>query len=116
VIPNSAATRASAGTSGGSFGAEWTLGREALRAILHLSLDPASGTERPARRRRYIAQLLADVDLDPAACERLAGALPLLFGIDPIVSLRHNGDVAPERVPEVLGWAAQALVRAALEA
>ena len=48
-------------------GAEWTLGREArLRAILRMSLDPKAGAERPARRRGYIAQLLASVkdDLD----------------------------------------------------
>jgi AcrR family transcriptional regulator len=96
-------------------GAEWTLGREArLRAILRMSLDPASGAERPARRRGYIKRLLEDVDLDPEARERLAGALTLLFGIDPIVSLRDNGDVPPERIPEVLGWAARALVSAEL--
>ena len=98
-------------------GAEWTLGREArLRAILRMSLDPAAGADRPARRRGYIAQLLASVkgDLDPEAYERLAGSLTLLFGIDPIVSLRDNGDVAPQRIPDVLGWAAYALVRAAL--
>jgi len=44
----------------------------------------------------------------------LAGSLTLLFGIDPIVSLRDNGDVAPQGIPDVLGWAAYALVRAAL--
>ena len=100
-------------------GAEWTLGREArLRAILRMSLDPEAGAERPARRRGYIAQLLASVkdDLDREAYERLAGSLTLLFGIDPIVSLRDNGDVAPERIPDVLGWAAFALVSAALNA
>ena len=98
-------------------GAEWTLGREArLRAILRVSLDPEAGAERPARRRGYIAQLLASVrgDLDPEAYERLVGSLTLLFGIDPIVSIRDNSDVAPERIPDVLGWAAYALVRAAL--
>ena len=43
-------------------GAEWTLGREArLRAVLRMSLDPDAGVERPARRRGYIAELLADV-------------------------------------------------------
>src|SRR3954452_20491370 len=83
-------------------GAEWTLGREArLRAVLRMSLDPDAGAERPARRRGYIAQLLADVELPEEARERLAGSLTLLLGIDPIVSLRDNGDVPPERIPDV---------------
>jgi AcrR family transcriptional regulator len=96
-------------------GAEWTLGREArLRAVLRMSLDPDAGVERPARRRGYIAQLLADVELPEEARERLAGSLTLLLGIDPIVSLRDNGDVPPERIPDVLAWTAHALVSAAL--
>jgi AcrR family transcriptional regulator len=96
-------------------GAEWTLGREArLRAVLRMSLDPDAGAERPARRRGYIAQLLADVELPEEARERLAGSLTLLLGIDPIVSLRDNGDVPPERIPDVLAWTAHALVSAAL--
>jgi len=46
-------------------GAEWTLGREArLRAILRMSLEPEAGADRPARRRGYIAQLLASVKDD----------------------------------------------------
>jgi AcrR family transcriptional regulator len=98
-------------------GAEWTLGREGrLRAVLRMSLDPEQSIERPARRRGYIAQLLADIRerLDADAYERLAGSLTLLLGIDPIVSLRDNGDVPAERIPEVLAWTAHALVSAAL--
>ena len=44
----------------------------------------------------------------------LAGALTLLFGIDPIVSLADNSDVEREQIPEVLAWAAEQLVRAAV--
>jgi AcrR family transcriptional regulator len=98
-------------------GAEWTLGREGrLRAVLRMSLDPDQSIDRPARRRGYLAQLLADVRerLDADAYERLAGSLTLLLGIDPIVSLRDNGDVPPERIPDVLAWTAHALVSAAL--
>jgi AcrR family transcriptional regulator len=98
-------------------GAAWTLERETrLRAILRTSLDPEQDVTRPARRRAYIAELLADVrdELAPEAYERLAGSLTLLFGIDPIVSLRDNGDVPPECIPEVLGWTAYALVDAVL--
>jgi AcrR family transcriptional regulator len=100
-------------------GAEWTLAREArLRALLRVSLDPDAGASRPARRRGYIAQLLADVRdrLSDEDYERLAGSLTLLLGIDPIVSLRDNGDLEPERIPDVLAWTARALVNAALAA
>ena len=97
-------------------GAAWTLEREArLRTILRLSLEH-DGPTRPARRRRYIADLLADVrdSMSPAAYEQLTGSLTLLFGIDPIVSLRDNADVPPDRIPEVLATTAATLVRAAL--
>jgi AcrR family transcriptional regulator len=97
-------------------GAVWTLEREArLRTILRLSLEH-DGPPRPARRRQYIADLLADVSdqMTPEAYEQLAGGLTLLFGIDPIVSLRDNGDVPPERIPDVLAATAATLVHAAL--
>jgi AcrR family transcriptional regulator len=98
-------------------GAAWTLGREArLRTILRMSLDPDADAGRPGRRRGYIAKLLASArdDLSPDAYERLVGSLTLLFGIDPIVSIRDNSDVDPECIPEVLAWAAHALVSVAL--
>ncbi len=96
-------------------GAEWTLEREArLRMILRASLDPAGGTTRPARRRGYIAALLEPLDLPPATHERLAAALTLLFGIDPVVALTDNADIERERIPDVLAWTARALVDAAL--
>jgi AcrR family transcriptional regulator len=99
-------------------GAEWTLGREAkLRAVLRNSLDPAGGVERPARRRGYIVDLLEPLRerLAPATYDRLAAALTLLFGIDPIVSLRDNGDLPAEQIPDALAWIAYAIVDAALE-
>jgi AcrR family transcriptional regulator len=99
-------------------GAEWTLEREArLRMILRASLDPAGGKKRPARRRRYIADVLASVEdeLPEEAYERLTGALTLLFGIDPIVALTDNSDMDREAIPDVLAWAAESLVRAALQ-
>jgi AcrR family transcriptional regulator len=98
-------------------GAEWTLGREArLRAILRASLDAANPAARPGRRRAYIAALLESVEdtIPQERYDRLAGALALLFGIDPIVSLTDNSDVERERIPDVLAWAAEQLVRAAL--
>jgi AcrR family transcriptional regulator len=98
-------------------GAEWTLEREArLRMILRAALEPASGTKRPGRRRAYIAALLEPLaDALPAATyERLTGALTLLFGIDPIVSLADNSDIERDRIPEVLAWTARSVIEAAL--
>jgi AcrR family transcriptional regulator len=99
-------------------GADWTLEREArLRMILRASLDPAGQTKRPARRRKYIADLLASVKdgLSKESYERLSAALTLLFGIDPIVSLADNSDTDREAIPDVLAWTAESLVRAALQ-
>jgi len=97
--------------------AAWTLDREArLRTILRMSLEHES-VQRPARRRHYIAQLLGDIETEiPAdAYERLTGSLTLLFGIDPIISIRDNSDIPPDRIPDLLAWAAHVLVRSALE-
>ena len=98
-------------------GAEWTLAREArLRMILRASLDPASSTTRPARRRGYIAALLEPLtdSLPPATYERLSEALALLFGIDPIIALTDNTDIERDRIPDLLAWTARQLVEAAL--
>jgi len=98
-------------------GAEWTLGREArLRMILRASLDPAGKTKRPARRRGYIAELLHSVEdqMPEETRKRLTGALTLLFGIDPIVAIADNSDIDRREIPDVLAWAAESLVRAAL--
>ena len=97
--------------------AAWTLGREArLRTILRMSLEHDS-VQRPARRRRYIAGLLQDVEteMSPDAYEQLTGSLTLLFGIDPIISIRDNSDIPPDRIPDLLAWASRALVQSALE-
>jgi AcrR family transcriptional regulator len=98
-------------------GAEWTLEREArLRMILRAALDPMTPATRPARRRAYIAALLEPTadELPPATHERLAAALTLLFGIDPIVSLTDNSDVERDKIPELLAWTARRMVEAAL--
>jgi AcrR family transcriptional regulator len=98
-------------------GAEWTLGREArLRMILRASLDPSGDTKRPARRRKYIADLLAPLkdELPPDTYDKLTAALTLVFGIDPIVSLTDNSDIGRGQIPDVLAWVAETLVRAAV--
>jgi hypothetical protein len=53
--------------------------------------------------------------ISPQAYEHLTGSLTLLFGIDPIVSIRDNSDIPADRIADVLAWAAHALVRAALD-
>ena len=52
--------------------------------------------------------------MSPEAYERLTGSLTLLFGIDPIVSLRDNSDIHAARIPDLLAWTAHELVRSAL--
>ena len=46
--------------------------------------------------------------------KRLTGALTLLFGIDPIAAIADNSDIDRQEIPDVLAWAAESLVRAAL--
>jgi hypothetical protein len=53
-------------------------------------------------------------DFSPQVYDPLVAGLTLLFGIDPIVSLRDNGDVATEEIPNALAWIAYQLVDAAL--
>ena len=98
-------------------GAHWTLEREArLRMILRSSLDPSGTVKRPARRRKYIADLLASVkdELPAETYDRLTGGLTLLFGIDPIAALTDNSDIDREAIPDLLAWTAENLVRAAV--
>jgi AcrR family transcriptional regulator len=96
--------------------AEWALERESrLRTLMRMSLEHED-VVRPARRKGYIAQLLepARDELSDDAYEHAAAALTLLLGADPIVSLRDNSDIAPERIADVLAWTAGEVVRAAL--
>ena len=82
--------------------------------------QPAGGRPsalgRPGRRAGYIARLLESElpALEPEAGARLVGSLTLLFGIDPIVSIRDNSDINPKAISDVLAWAAHELVRSAV--
>jgi hypothetical protein len=84
--------------------------------VLRASLDPASGSVRPARRRAYIEALLEPIAdrLAPATYKRLSEALTLLFGIDPIVALADKSDLDREQIPDVLAWTARRVIEAAL--
>ena len=74
-----------------------------MRGHLHADLDPLKmKADEPAP------------ELEPAAYDRLAAGLTLLFGIDPIVSLRDNGELDPEQIPDALAWVAYQLVDSAL--
>lgn len=98
--------------------AEWAMRHEGgLRAALRVSLDPDSGFRRPGHRREWIAQVLAPIEgrAAPAEVERLAAALTLVLGIDPIVCLRDIGGLEPEQVADVLEWMARTLVAGVAE-
>jgi AcrR family transcriptional regulator len=97
--------------------AEWSYESEQpLRTLLRLSLDPSTGIERPGHRVDWIADVLAPArdQLDAAAYARLANALTLLLGIDPIVVMTDIAGASREQGVDALEWAARALVEAAL--
>jgi AcrR family transcriptional regulator len=89
---------------------------ERLRTALRLSLDPQSGYQRPGGRRLLVAEILASAGdrLDPAARARLAAALHLALGIDPIIVLTDIAGLDRNQVPDVVEWVAATLVQAAM--
>lgn len=89
---------------------------ERLRTSLRLSLDPQSGYQRPARRGRWVDEILASAGdrLDPAARARLSAALNLVLGIDPIIVLTDVAGLDRDQVPDILEWVAATLVQAAV--
>jgi AcrR family transcriptional regulator len=89
----------------------------ALRMLLRLSLDPATGVRRPGHRVGWIAEVLAPVraEIDPETYERLATALTLLLGIDPIVVMTDIAGVSREQALDTLEWTARTLVEAVFQ-
>lgn len=87
-----------------------------LRTLLRLSLDPASGVQRPGHRRQWIAEALAPLrrQLDPQTYNKLSKALTLMLGIDPIVVMTDIAGASREQALDALEWSARALVEAAL--
>jgi len=97
--------------------AEWAIANEmALRTMLRLSLDPATGVRRPGHRVEWIASALKPVrkQIDNATYHKLSQALTLLLGIDPIVAMKDIGGASNEQILDSLEWTAMALVRNAL--
>jgi AcrR family transcriptional regulator len=90
---------------------------EPLRTILRLSLDPKSGVQRPGHRVEWIASALEPVrgQMDDETYARLASALTLLIGIDPVVVMKDIAGTSREEGLDTLEWCARTLVAAAME-
>lgn len=88
-----------------------------LREMLRVSLAPESdGAEyhRPSNRLDVIARQLKPLQsvLSPADYDRLALALTLLLGVEPIVVMQDVARVPREQAIETLVWMASSLVAA----
>jgi AcrR family transcriptional regulator len=95
----------------------WAFANEQpLRTLMRLSLDPASGVERPGHRREWIANVLSTAKdrMDASSFDRLARSLTLLMGIDPVIVMKDIAGASREEALDTLEWAARALVIAAL--
>ena len=95
----------------------WTYDNESpLRTLLRLSLDPETGVQRPGHRLEWIADALSPVRdrIDPATYTRLANALTLLMGIDPVVVMTDIAGVSRQEGLDTLEWCARTLVEGAL--
>lgn len=96
--------------------------RTALRAYLDTTLEnhrrgEPSAAVREGRRTRWLDEILAPVrqQLTPAKWRRLRGALSLTLGIEAIVVQKDVCQASNAEALATLDWAAQALLRAALE-
>jgi AcrR family transcriptional regulator len=96
--------------------------RTALRAYLDTALEQhrrgeTGGAAREGRRMRWLDHALAPVrqKLTPARWRRLRSALALTLGIEAIVVQKDVCHASDSEALATLDWAAQALLRAALE-
>jgi AcrR family transcriptional regulator len=90
--------------------------RTMLDAWLKSDRDGARDSQRVPLRLNWVEEALAPVvDLDEKARRRLAAALTLVLGIEPITVLKDVCGLDDEETLEVLSWAAGALLRAGLE-
>jgi AcrR family transcriptional regulator len=95
----------------------WTYENEQpLRTLLRLSLDPATRVRRPGHRLEWIADALSPVrkNINPGTYAKLANALTLLMGIDPVVVMSDIASVSREEALDTLEWCGRTLVEAAL--
>lgn len=96
--------------------------RTALRAYLDTTLEnhrrgELTAAVREGRRTRWLDEVLAPVrqQLTPAKWRRLKAALSLTLGIEAIVVQKDVCHASNSEALATLEWAAQALLRAALE-
>lgn len=90
--------------------------RTMLDAWLRSDRDGARESHRVPLRLDWVEEALAPVaDLDEERRRRLATALTLMLGIEPITVLKDVCGLDDEETLEVLSWAAGALLRAGLE-
>jgi hypothetical protein len=90
--------------------------RTMLDAWLKADRDGARESQRVPLRLNWVEEALAPVaDLDDKRRRRLAAALTLVLGIEPITVLKDVCGLDDEETLEVLSWAAGALLRAGLE-
>ena len=94
----------------------------AFRALLRLSVEPRPAASegwprRPSFRREWLEAAILEVKpaLGAKRFNRLTGALSLLCGIESIVVLQDICMMKPEDARETKRWAAQLLLRGALE-
>jgi hypothetical protein len=85
--------------------------------MLRLSLDPETGVQRPGHRIRWIAEALQPLQgkVEATVLERLASALTMVLGIDPVIPLTDFAKLTPEQGIEVIEWAARTLVRSVVD-
>ena len=92
----------------------------AYRSMLRLSLDASNEKgeliRRPAYRRKWLEDALADTrsELGAPLFNRLTAALSLFCGIEAFVVLQDICHLKPEEAREVKRWAAQTLLQSAL--
>jgi AcrR family transcriptional regulator len=96
-----------------------TAGQPQLRAILRLSLDPNVPREdltlRRGRAIGWIEEALATAPLSRDARHRLAVAIRASTGIEALVWLTDVAGLDADDAGDLQRWAAQALLRAALD-
>ena len=102
--------------------AEQVTMRTALRAYLDTTLEnhrrgEAATTVREGRRTRWLDETLAPIrqQLTPAKWRRLRSALALTLGIEAIIVQKDVCHASNAEALATLDWAAQALLKAALQ-
>jgi AcrR family transcriptional regulator len=89
--------------------------RTMLDAWLKSHHDGTDKSHRLPLRLDWVEEVLAPADLDEKSRRRLAAALTLVLGIEPISVLKDVCGLDDEETLDVLSWAGGALLRAGME-